>query len=377
MITNPNDYAFVDFSGGLPTGRFCADGIMPLRRAKCLPMAQDVAFLAECVRDKLGAFRGITQNGVPIGDTDPGKFTPTWKFQASQMENLRTTLSYALSGANFHKREPAGANSFVGVGLLGQQLPPGNDFLDQPERETSDDGLDDFMRDVLYPRYGLNDSPSIGSFKRGDVPLESWVLHMYDDAKKLMRPVIIIENSLESILAVDKGEHVGPISPVDGVLGWSMVDRPGVQQYDGYIEWTTPNDDAAQTIAVIPDAFISGADAWLVYDAYNSVSWKGGGNTIRRRTGIINLAGAAQDLFFAHSDQLGAYVLNAVHGARGDRALFEEIVGDLGWTLYHLSKDEDGVLKNDDGVLEQYVNITYSSRFIIAGTPNGRTQWWD
>ena len=372
MITNPDDYAFVDFSGGLPTGRFGGD-IMPLRRAKCLPMAEDVAFLAECVRDKLGAFRGITQNGVPIDDADPGGFTPTWKFRASQMESLRTTLSYALSGANFHRYEPDGRSRFVGVGLLGQQpLPSGNTFLEQAERESSDETLEACMRDVLYPRYGLNASPSISRFARGDVPLESWVLHMYDDAKKLTRPVIMVENRLESILTVSRGSTDRPPSPTQsGLLGWSMVNNPGVLQYEGHVEWTTPNGQT-QTIAVIPDSFISGADAWLVYDAYNSVFWRdGGGNTIRRRTGMIRLADIEDSrLIFYHSDQLGAHFLYAFNSPTGGaRALFERIVRELGWTLYDLD--------NRDGVWQQNLTVTFSSRFIITGTPNGRTKWWD
>ena len=379
MISSADEYRFVDFAEGelpLPTGNI--DGHpMPLRSgpAQGILKAEDVAFLVECVRDKLGAFRGMTSDGEAVYGSDPypGKVALTRALSGRQMrEKVRAPLANAL----------ARSFPFYGMGFLSRPLPSGHVFLED-ENDDFNSHMDQVIRDVLRPGYGLSAAPTPAEarFNGGEPVVKEPVSQLFDDAKKLTRPVISMTPGLQSAFEVVEGTPPDPPVPVDAVrLGW---EANNASSGDGTIftwcgRWGLSD---SRVLASIPDDYISGAELWLLYDAYDMVyclDVPGGVpvNHLRRRVGLLKLSDLGLRGFkFYHVD--GHWVCTSE--PMGAYRIYQRIINDLGWREYRYNDVADAADVSGGGtahVSRQFLSVTYSYSFIVTATPNGRTKWW-
>ena len=187
MISSAADYRFVDFQrGDLPTEQFNGK-IMPLRQdggggsdfPEEMLKAEDIAFLAECVRDKAGAFAGLKVLDVDVGFS-PQKFVPTKRLSSSQMLNLRSYLANQLS-VGF----PVSS-----VGYLKQAMTEIAAY-DISANLDSEGKMNNMLAAVASTCGGIwTPTTAAADFERGARVLSAPVAAMFDDAKHLIIPAV-------------------------------------------------------------------------------------------------------------------------------------------------------------------------------------------
>lgn len=360
MIDTAADYAFVDFESGdastfpplpLPTDHI--DGHpMPLRDADAqydVLKAEDVAFLVECVRDKSGAFKGLTFDGYNDykPSTDPGVVALTARIKGRQMQDIRGYLTRQLQR---------------GVPSL-----TGNGFLSKPFEEIQE--LDHF--DTRYPD-SRTYLPQIDSefggrwsatsqeadFASGAPVLRPPVRAMFDDAKNLVRPVYVTPFGGAF---VDETKHMQwtvlegtPPSHVMPFFGYECRDRDSSQ-------WAARGDFLPTTVARVPRRFLASATVWLLYGAADWLETRSdsGRAVLESHVGFIRLS---DYLHQSVSDQ-DEFVW--IMTPTGGLALLNRIVSDAGWRFYSTSE-----------AYYQQLTPLWNSVLLIEGVPNGRTKWW-
>lgn len=357
MITSAAQYAFVDFANGdLPTAGF--DGwIMPRRSDQQSPYpvemlkAEDIAFLVECVRDKVGAFKGLTftsydeyqpEGHVPIW-TNPSSVSLTKLISASQMRSIRNYTTNQLgrgfphNGWGFLRTPLSEVYSF--------QLAPGFDLVDGAHA-------------VIAPQFeGIWPATSqAADFDAGQPVLAAPVGAVFDDAKNLVRPVgttqfggMFVGPSHLYLAATEGSVPAG----TDPFFGYKTAYSGSRWAARGYI-------NPCEVVKVSRD-FLSSANVWLLYLARYWVDALPDGSipsSFEYRAGLIRLS---DYLTPAHTATEFHWAITPTDGLR----LYNRILADCGWTEY-----------SAQAVSYQGILPCFGSEIIIEGTPNGRTQWW-
>lgn len=361
MINNAADYAFVDFSAGdLPTALF--DGnIMPLRddMPKDILKAEDIAFLIECVRDKIGAFGDISMPSLNGGYVPPSPFlrqtpptkivVPTKAISATQMRAIRTTCTNAITRGF--------ATSYYG-------------FLSSPLTEIStiatfSGGFNMLQQShtIVAGRFGGTwaATSTNADFQSGSPVVRAPVRAIFDDAMHLVMPIFTLgpfggpfadaqQFVTTYIQSGDAGDHT------DGWYGYA-VGQPSTDPSSIYV--ASGNFRAPSLIVQCSRKFISSARVWLLYLAKNEVLLRDDSPmTIEYKSGLLRLS----DILTPAQDADNYYW--AIEPSAG-RALQEKILQNCGWQLYSPSEAST-----------QVFHPLYNCELILEGVPNGRTQWW-
>ena len=382
MITTPSEYRFVDFTAGdLPTDRFDG-GIMPLRTGisettevenfKIL-RAEDVAFLHECVADKLGAFEGTTSpeswHTFPAGP----RLTPTRKLSSVQMIGIRSRLDDALTRGIPNVISPSWD---LGVGFLARpfeelkkQMPGSGGYPD------GGDGMrySEFISYLDENYFGHWTSSTYESDFAVGAPFDpAKIALLFTDAQKLVTPVltdVYYYNLGHNDLTYVKysGTASTPYNP--GFPCWCMSNSRNQTTtpatYTGITGFWVPA--RTLTLFTIPDTFLSDIEVWLVCTAYDG-KWAHGlsRSYVQTYEQTINLTSGR---FVTTTHQNGQFVVTMSQSQ----------------CLNLLTKNRD-----DNGF--QYIHVgnsTYADQrcgfcapsygyfgaFYVVGTPNDRTKW--
>lgn len=361
MINNSADYAFVDFAAGdLPTGLFNGN-IMPLRddMPKDILKAEDIAFLIECVRDKIGAFGDISMpsyNGGYVPSSPFLRQTPTTKtvvptktISATQMRAIRTTCTNAITRGF--------ATSNYG-------------FLSSPLTEIStiatfSGGFNMLQQshDIVAGRFGGTwaATSTNADFQSGSPVVRAPVRAIFDDAMHLVMPIFTLGRFggpfADAQQFVTTHIQTGDAyNPPDGWYGY-RVDQPSTSPSSIYV--ARGNFRAPSLTVQCSKQFISSARVWLLYLARNSVGLRDGSpSTSEFKSGLLRLS----DLLTPAQDADNYYW--AIEPSAG-LSLQEKILQNCGWQLYSPSE-----------AYEQQFYPLYDCELILEGVPNGRTQWW-
>ena len=359
MITSAADYRFVDFANGdLPTDRF--DGwIMPRRSDQQSPYpvemlkAEDIAFLVECVRDKSGAFKGLTftsydeyqsEGYVPIW-TNPGSVSLTKSISSSQMRGIRNYTTNQL-GRGF----PHNGLGFLSTPLseiYSFQLAPGFDFIGRAHAAIAP------QFEGIWPA-----TSQAADFAAGQPVLAAPVEAIFDDAKNLVRPV----GTTQFGEAFVSRSHLyfatlegSPPSGMRPYFGYRMT------HYNTTTPWAVRGYFNTCEVVKISRDFLSSANIWLLYVAENRTDSLPDDSTPSSdefRAGLIRLS---DYLTPARTATEFHWAITPTDGLR----LYNRILSDCGWTEASTS----------DATMQEIYPL-YSCSIIVEGTPNGRTQWW-
>lgn len=357
MISNAADYRFVDFANGdLPTDRF--DGwIMPRRSDPQSPYpvemlkAEDIAFLVECVRDKAGAFKGLTFTSYD--EYQPGGYAPLWanlgsvsltkSISSSQMRGIRNFTTNQL-GRGF----PHSGWGFLSTPLseiYSFQLAPGFDFIGRAHAAIAP------QFEGTWPA-----TSQAADFAAGQPVLAAPVEAIFDDAKNLVRPVgttrfgeVFVGPSHLYLAATEGSAPAG----TDLFFGYEMTTSNPTWAARGYVR-------TCEVVKVSRD-FLSSANIWLLYVARNNIVGKPGGaipSSTEYRAGLVRLS---DYLTPAHTAAEFHWAITPTDGLR----LYNRILTDCGWTEC-----------STQAAAYQEIFPCFDCEIIIEGTPNGRTQWW-
>ena len=359
MITDATDYAFVDFANGdLPTNNF--DGwIMPRRSGPQSPYpvgmlkAEDVAFLAECVRDKVGAYKGLiypSYDFVPGGykpyDTDPGKVTPTKSISSNQMRNIRNYVTTQIG-----RGLPDG-----GIGFL--RAPLSDVANHQIPNSTTIQGFIDSAWPPIVAQFGgtWTATSQASDFAAGQPVLAAPVEAIFDDAKNLVRPVYTLWAGEPPVTS----SHFY-LTATEGSVPSGMAGFFGYRANASGTPWAVKGNFSPSEIIKFPKDFLSSAKVWLLYVARCRVDSRLGGSipsSLEHRAGLLCLSDYMT--ITLSSTDFDWWLMP-------DRAtmLYNKILNDCGWTEYTTSE-----------VAYQEILPLYCTATIAEGTPNGRTQWW-
>lgn len=371
MISSAADYRFVDFqSGDLPTERFNGK-IMPLRQngggsgsPEDMLKAEDIAFLHECVQDKIGAFSGISAEfPVPSSYTKTTTLVPTKKIIGTQMQGIHQRLASALA---------RGIGNY-GVGFLET---PFTEYSNRFPQERGDNPFGQFIG-FLNTVHGLATVPSSSQsdFARGAkvelAPVES----LFTDARNLVMPMFrwltpFIDENLESTLA--EGSR---LPSQNSGLGWMMVNDTLSPSLSGGAWRLVKRSSDALELASVPTDFLESADLWLAYCAYNGI-WYDPGYVEDQHMSSINTWYYACGLIKLNASGGTGYAIRTISNNRirflttaiQSKQLVDRIISDCGWEVHHV-----GSLN----VVRQMISVRAAGDIFIVGTPNGRTKWWN
>lgn len=357
MISSAADYRFVDFANGdLPTDRF--DGwIMPRRSDQQSPYpvemlkAEDIAFLVECVRDKSGAFRGLTfpsYNDFAPYWADTGAVALTKSIRSDQMRSIRNYTTTQL-GKGF----PAYGQGFLSTPLSevsSFQLASGFDFLNRAHA-------------IVAPQFaGTWAATSQAADFAAEQPVRTAPIEaIFDDAKNLVRPVGTVQFGEE--FATDSHFY---LTAVEGsVPSWWTELFFGYKMYrhsaGSSSNYAIRGNFNPSVILRFSREFLSSANVWLLYVAKHDIATDQSGPlpvSPEFKAGLIRLS---DYLHFAQSATEYSWAILPDRGL----ALYNRILSDCGWTEASTSDAR-----------AQEIYPLYSCSIIVEGTPNGRTQWW-
>lgn len=405
MISSAAEYRFVDFAGGtLPTGRF-SGGIMPLRPqttqtpgvlTKDALAAEDVAFLAECVRDKVYAFENSgtppDPNGGGYGATTSGAINPRHKVKlekrisSSQMtDTIRKFIVDCMTGGKINTKEDVG-------------------FLRYPFTETSNIislDSDDYAAGTFpIPDLSANSTTclavesafygtwtpttTVADFAVGAPVAAAPVAALFDDAKNLVVPVMGKRNSGDflpyaSFYADVVYGSLPQYEPLSADLLYKSITDASSGPYAYYTQVRNGLVESEITVARVSDEFLDNVELWCIYLAFNHLygDWakpRGPYGTTSNRwlykSGLIKL-----------DDYLTKSHIQGVNGAPGEfvwrfvrpnaaKTLTQKVATDCGFTLLSPSEIGEGQWGR------QYFYPFGDSILLFVGTPNGRTRWW-
>jgi hypothetical protein len=362
MIASATDYRFVDFANGdMPTGNF--DGsIMPLRQGNMKnPLkAEDIAFLHECVQDKMGAFSGVSfEWPVPSLYTEGIVMTPTKNISANQMTGIRNRLSTALS---------RGISNY-GVGFLAT---PFTEYSNMFAQEFGSSPHSQFLS-FLNTDHGLSMAPSSaqGDFAVGARVMRAPVASLFADAQNLTMPVFrwstgFIDENLESVLV-----EGGTTPWANTGLGWILTNANPDQPNSNGAAWRYVKSSLDPLeLASVPNDFLESADLYMAYTAYNSV-WYTEDYVEDHDLDYRNIWYYACGLIKLNPSYATRTTSNNrirfLTTSLQSKLLIDRIVSDCQWELYHVGNSD---------VSRQNVSVNTNSDLFLVGTPNGRTKWW-
>ncbi len=354
MITSAAEYDFVDFANGdLPTANF-SGAIMPLRSNPNILAAEDIAFLAECVRDKAGAFKGLTvvDETVTTGNT-PGLFTPTRNISSSQMLSLRSFLAGELA-RGFPTSDSS--RGYLAQSSMTEVAAYGKDGSMYPAPKVA------ALLAEMATDYGGTWAPTTteAQFAVGARVLASPVAAMFDDAKHLVIPAFT--HNLDRYIYQCHFEQTGGAgSPsLPWGYGWRMYGTTNdSMSYQGWLR--VPDDGSVATLASVPDDYLADAHLWLVYGAYNLIIDENNTYTYSTAAGLVDME-ANRLCVKTHAD--GAITWQ--HTALESTNLINRVISDCGWERKTLSSTW----------YEQMIYPLFSSAIVLVGTPTDRTKWW-
>lgn len=358
MITQPSDYEFVDFANGtMYTGGF--DGnILPLRQngERNIIKGEDIAFLAECVRDKKGAFNGgkILDGNLP---SFAQKFVPTCNLSSSQMLSLRSFMADELS---------AGFPTTRSIGYLAR-FPAEIAAFNKSDSDI--DATTKFNNLVAYvaSTRGGTWSPTTyeSDFEVGDKLASAPVAAMFEDAKHLDKPVTLSYTSTDYMQKCSWVQTGGnPVSrPGTLLCGWEMyndANNPTTLYYQG---WHCIPSGSTVTLAEVPDDFLSDAQLWLAYGAYLYEEDMSGNQYLSSAAGLISMDTGGRGLCTkTHRNRKITWSQQTISSTR----LIDRIISDCGWTRRTLGSS----------YYMQSIQVMDPSALILVGVPNDRTKWW-
>lgn len=373
MISQASEYRFVDFTQAehLPTGNF--DGlVMPLRTGhqgddQDILKAEDVAFLYEGIRDKVGAMYGATvysESASAEMYLHPGtasiprrgrSSTPTAvplvrQIKAKQMSDLchyyYGAAEAGVSGVCFRQEPLAAVPKYW-------------------ESETAVPATRDF------PPVATGVGPLASNeldFYSGAAVTKAPVLALFEDMKLFTHPVWCVPSSLSwAVLGSGNYEVSGHgilPSPANQIM-YRMDHDPMPSSVDySYDAVNLPK--AGIELISIPLDFVSPASVkvWMRFGAYNTVlrappggHWEGG---TAGRTGMIDITA------YLVSADTGGFRKFATHPGLA-RQMMRYIESLYGWS-------EEPRAGGD--YLYQELSVTYGSDFFVEFAPSGRTKWW-
>lgn len=374
MISQAADYDFVDLAN-CPTGRFDG-GVMPLRNGteQDVRRMEDIAFLYEGVRDKVGALYGTTVHGVMSephfhpGSANSARrqyyptpiYVPLTKFVSStQMTNLCDYMSSAA------------AVGLTGVRFLTKAI-SAIPTIDQSD--VSFFNLNHAEQVFMDEFEGVGPiAADRGDFAAGKPVAKTPVLTLFEDMKRFDKPCGIIGSSV--ISSCDESDFTtvgsGWPSTVGKFIGYTMEDYGSSSQYNA--AWQNLFKSGLTELFAIPSTYIqkTGIKVWMLFSAYNQYrTYETDPGTGQRtnqewhfdfRTGLINATS-----FLASGEESGMMKYNA-HLVLS-RELLQYIEDLYGWQEFRVG----------DGSHDyQTINVTYATEFIVEFAPNGRTKWWN
>lgn len=371
MIVSAADYRFVDFQNGdLPIGNFDG-GVMPLRPAvtqtpgvftQKVLKAEDISFLYEGMRDKIGAMMGATINGTQVDEhVHPGTARrPRNNISSGLPTAIPLTKSIKSSQMVDLCYYLADSAASGGTGVR---------FLDTSLAEIpvywSDIGRLPYR--AVLPPIVTGVSPlkaDMAKFAVGQ-PVDSQpILDLFDDMKLFTKPIWFVGEVFSYHLTdscftiVGSGPDDTKPSVVRSLRYMMQSASDPAYAYNDYAwrEVFNPTEVLAIPLELVKDPI----KLWMRFGATNQVIVGDSGMTWDSFTGLIDVT-----RFFNPLDNNGMrhYAMTPTSSV----ALMQYIESLRGWTE----------LSPTYGVRQyQFINVTYIGDFIFEFTPNGRTQWW-
>lgn len=365
MITQPSDYKFVDFANGsMYTGGFNGN-ILPLRQdgERNIVKAEDIAFLHECIADKIGAFEGLSTENSFNPRVGP-RLTPKGTISSEQILGIRERLNDELT------REPTSGITYLG----------GSWFLSTPFEElknqmsdTDHSRFDEFANYVTTHYVGhWTSSTSESDFKPNAPVALTPVELLFSDAKNLKYPiyagVFIYLTRHRGWYKVDGTIQGGALQN----LGWTLVlpfalEDEGVpfdtNSYCGYTQLSDTYD-----IASVPDTCLDDVELWMVYSVRNEVTRRYATQqghesrvSVYFANGLINLT-AHNLVTKVHANKRFYLSMSSDQS----RSLTDKIANDCGIKLHRIEKGD---------ITYQYLFAPSAYNFFLVGK-NTRTKWW-
>ena len=373
MIANATDYRFVDFQNGdLPSGNFNG-GVMPLRPAttqtqgvftKGALNAEDIAFLHEGIRDKVGAMMGATIHGTQydlfvhpgtarsprgrISAGNPAALPLTKSISSSQLVDLCYYLNSAAASGDTGVRFLDTSLVEIPINWSGARSPAATNL---PAIVT---GVSPLKADMA-------------NFAVGKPVAMQPIVDLFDDMKLFTKPIWFAGSGVDFF-----GYHL-PTSCFTVVGSGQNDTKPAVQSNLSYMMQSSSDPDYTSNdyvwrnilntteILAIPLEFIKDPiKLWMRFGVLHQLIGPSG-FTWEGFTGMIDAT-----RFFSPLDNNGMrhYAITPNDSV----ALMQYIERLCGLTEY--SPSPSGPYR------WQFINATYLNDFIVEFTPNGRTKWW-
>ena len=378
MIASAADYHFVDFQNGdLPSDRINGN-VMPLRTpgASVEPQemlkAEDIAFLYEGMRDKIGAMMGAKKNGTDVETSvypgsasqprghsygpGPVAIPLTKKISSSQMQDLCYYIEHSAESGTTGVRFVTTPLSAVATSWQATDgsLPTRTHITQVTNGVTPTLDRTDFAVGkpvAVAPLYDAQNGTGL-----------------FNDMKLFDKPIwfagtVIAGIPLSSFVVTGGGAY--PQDKYQTIYyGMNSSDNPDHTENDYYVH----NVPGVAEVLSIPLAYVKDPiKLWMRYGAYNSYtvtdpsSPSGARNVHDARTGMMEVTS-----FFTSLDQNGMrHYATTPTGSMNLKSAIESLYG---WTEY--APDPSGQYR------DQIVNVTFFDDFIVEFTPNGRTKWW-
>ena len=359
MIAAVADYRFVDFANGdLPTGNING-AVMPLRAgaAQSMLKAEDVAFLHEGVRDKVGALMGLKVHNttlttglgpgtsrVPRGDPPYTVGIPlTKQVKGSQMQDLVYYMSLAAQSGT------------SGVRFME------NAIVEDPnhyQSSASDGGAGFYSLPQIAT--GVQPASNGAAFAAGQPVAKAPMLTLFEDLKLFCKPVVMtgigfgsypyhFDASDFAVMSTDGSAT--PYAPRQGLL---------YQMSDSFAYVNVLKNDTV-SILTVPTEFVNPAfKVWWRFAAYNERYVRATGAAVYDyRNGMIDIT---RHLTPVDANGTRTAYMTSV----GSLNLLRRVENLYGWTEHA----RGGTYQS------QLMVITDKDEFVIEFEPNGRTQWW-